>query len=495
MSRPVPAFLVAGTNSGAGKTTVVAGIVGALARRGLVVQPFKVGPDYIDPSYHSRLAGRPCRNLDSWMVPAERMRELYERAVQGADVAVVEGVMGLFDGHPDRAASSSAEVAKLLGLPVVLVMNVESLGQSAGAMAYGYSRLDPALDVAGVVANRVGGSGHAKLVADAIAAATGLPTLGYLPRRDDLGLPERHLGLVPMAEGRIGAEFFSRMVDQVAETVNLDALLKVAGKARNRGSDLSPVPTPKSRQRWPATSGGPGAPVAQREMGRKEGATALPLFPSVPRETRTTIAVARDEAFCFYYEDNLDLLRAWGARLVEFSPLRDEGIPGDVQGLYLGGGFPELYAAELAANRAMHVTLREWHTRGMPIYAECGGLIYLCRTLGDQHGVQHESVGLVPADAYLAGGRLALGYAEVTARFDTPLLAAGDTARGHEFHYSWLDRSLDGPEAAYTVAGREGGHGFREGNLLASYVHLHFASNPVLAPNFVRACARWGGRG
>ena len=457
MPRPVPGIVIAGTSSGVGKTTVATGIVGALRERGFAVQPFKAGPDYIDPSYLSRVCDRPCRNLDSWMVPREALIELYARATAGADVAVVEGVMGLFDGHAGReGAGGSAHVAKLLGLPVILVMDVGKLAQSAAAVAFGYAKLDPELHVVGVIANNDGGAGHLRLVEDAVRDATGLPVVGHLPRRRDLVLAERHLGLVPVAEGRTRDGFFADVVCQARESIDLDAVLRLAAQA-------SP-PTP-------APSG---------------------LFPALPRESVATIAVARDEAFCFYYQDNLDLLEAWGARLVPFSPLDDEALPAGAQGLYVGGGFPELFAARLAANERMLAAVRRAHADGMPIYAECGGLMYLCESVADPDGNRQRLAGLVPTAAVMQGSRLALAYAEVRALRDTPVLAAGETARGHEFHWSSLERPLEAATAPYDLGGgrREG---FQSGSLLASYVHLHFASNPRLAANFVAACAAYGG--
>ncbi len=458
MARRVPGILIAGASSGVGKTTVTTGVVGALRRRGLAVQPFKVGPDYIDPSYLTQVAGRPCRNLDGWMVPPAALAELYVRATAAADVAVVEGVMGLFDGHPGReGAGSSAQVAKLLGLPVLLVVDVGKLGQSAAAVALGYARLDPEVRVVGLVANNVGSPGHLRLVAAAVERATGLPMVGHLPRREELAIPERHLGLIPVAEGRTDESFFAHAVAQVEEAFDLAALLHLAEQA----APLDPVPTG--------------------------------LFPASRRPPVAAIAVAQDEAFCFYYQDNLDLLAAWGAQLLPFSPLRDRSLPVGAQGLYFGGGFPELFAEQLAANGPMRESIRAAHVAGMPIYAECGGLMYLCRSLGDLAGGRHPAVGLVPAEAGMAGSRLTLSYVEARARCQTPLLAVGETARGHEFHRSRVEPSLDGPAAVYDVGdGRR--EGYLDGNLLASYVHLHFASNPCLAPNFVAACAAWGGR-
>ncbi len=451
MSR-IPAIMIAGTHSGVGKTTVVVGLCAALRARGMVVQPFKVGPDYIDPSYHARSSGRPCRNLDSWMIPSSRLLELYERACKGADIAVVEGVMGLFDGKDEAGGGSSAEVAKLLGLPVVLTIQGAALAQSAGALAYGYAKLDPALQVVAVVANGVGSASHRQLIAEAIHRATGLPLLGVLARRPELTLPERRLGLTPVAEGGVSDEFFERLRREVDERFDLDMLLRLAAV-----KELSVQPTS--------------------------------LFPAERIEPRARIAVASDEAFSFHYQDNLDLLAAWGAELVPFRPLHDAALPDGVGGLLLGGGFPELYARQLSENRAMRGAISAFHAAGGVIYAECGGLMYLCQSLTDIQGVRYDGAGLVPARAVSASGRLSLGYAEVQARRPLPCLAEGGRARGHQFHYSRLDRELAPQAAAYSLLPGGEVAGYSDGaNLLASHVHLHFASNAGIAPRLVGAC-------
>ena len=448
--------MIAGAHSGAGKTSVTAGLIGALVSRGLRVQPFKVGPDYIDPTYLTCAAGRPCRNLDSWMVPGAALRELYGRASADADIAVVEGVMGLFDGHPRFAgAGSSAEIAKTLGLPVVLVVDVSHMAQSAAAVAHGYASLDADLRVVGMIANNVGSPGHARLVVDAVEHLAGLPVLGSLARREDLVLPERHLGLIPTDEGRVVDGFFARLTEHVGAGVDLAAVLRLAESAQ---------------------------PMAVEPSG---------LWPGERQPPRVNVAVARDEVFCFYYQDNLDLLAAHGARLLPFSPLHDRAVPEEADGLYLGGGFPELFAEQLAANRSMIESIRRVDAQGLPIYAECGGLMYLCQSLADPEGRRHELVGLLPARAVLRGKRVVVAYAEVRACRQNPLLAAGDAARGHEFHWSSLEEHFPAEQSAYEMEdGRA--EGYQRDNLLASYVHLHFASNPRLAPNFVAACA---GRG
>ncbi|MHB1133694.1 MAG: cobyrinate a,c-diamide synthase [Chloroflexota bacterium] len=453
MARTVPGLLVAGVHSGVGKTSVATGLVRALVSLGRRVQPFKVGPDYIDPTYLTRAAGRPCRNLDSWLVGEDRLRELYGRALAEADLAIVEGVMGLFDGHPrGDGAGSSAAAAKLLGLPVLLVIDAARMAQSAAAVAYGFAHLDPDLCVAGIVANNVGSPSHARLVKEAVEGMVGLPVVGCLPRRADLTLSERHLGLVPSDEGHLDLDFFDRLGAHVAEHVDLEAVLRLAEAAR---------------------------PLAAVQTG---------LWPESTPRVRARIAVARDAAFCFYYQDNLDLLAAYGARLLPFSPLVDASLPEGIDGLYLGGGFPELHAEQLAANHPLLAAVRTAAAAGLPIYAECGGLLYLCQSLADREGREHSMVGLVPARAAMRGRRIALGYAEVRATTDNLLLAAGESARGHEFHWSSLVEPLPPERAAYVLEdGRR--EGYRHGGLLASYVHLHFASNPALAANLVAACA------
>lgn len=451
----VPAVLIAGTASGAGKTTVAAGIMAALHRRSLRVQPFKVGPDYIDPTYHNLACGRQSRNLDSWMVPPPVLGELYARAAASADIVIVEGVMGLFDGRSGRDDSgSSAEVARLLGLPVLLVVDVSKTARSAAAVVTGFLRFDPRVRIVGVIANNVGSPNHLRMVREAIESRAGVPVVGHLPRRAELRIPERHLGLIPAVEGVVGGDFFDRLADQVEKTVDLEGVLCLARQAQSIHASSS-------------------------------------IFPEPHKKPRATIAIARDEAFCFYYQDNLDLLAAWGAELVSFSPLHDRTIPGSARGLYLGGGFPELFAAALAANLPMLASIQEAHADGMPMYAECGGLMYLCQNLVDVEGNHHRLGGLVPNRAVMQGRRSVLGYTEVRARETSVLMRKGQTARGHEFHWSVLGDIPDERDAAYDVL-EDGRHeGYLQGNLLASYIHLHFGSNPALAANFVGSCARW----
>ncbi len=456
----IPRIMIAAPASGSGKSTLATGLMAALARS-QVVQGFKVGPDYIDPMYHTAATGRPSRNLDTWMAPAAVVRASFGRAVAGAEIAVIEGVMGLYDGFDGRSESgSSVEVAKLLETPVILVLDVGKMARSAAAVALGCRAFDPTLNIAGVICNRVASPGHAAMVTDALAAV-GLPVLGCIPKSVALAVPERHLGLHTAVERRAEVEAFLRAAAAlIAAEVDLSRLWEIA-----RSAPALEVPPDL---RTPGVQGSQEAPIR--------------------------IAVARDEAFCFYYQDNLDLLSLAGAEIVFFSPLRDRALPRGACGIYLGGGYPELYAADLAANAALLAELRMAGRTRMPIYAECGGLMYLTQGITDQTGARHPMVGLLPGWTALTD-RLTMGYRVVTAARDSLLLRCGEEVRGHEFHYStWSDWPTDLP-TAYRIAPRQGtteqAEGYAEGNLLASYVHLHFGARPELAERFVLACRQW----
>lgn len=451
MSGKVKAVVIAGATSGAGKTTIATGIIGALVKRGLRVQPFKAGPDYIDPSYHTEVAKRPSRNLDTWMLPYDSVVELFQRASSDADLSLVEGVMGLYDGHSvNDETGSTAELAKVLSLPVLLVLDAYGAARSLAAMAMGYQNFDPELKLAGVIFNNIGSESHYQMCREAVARATGLAILGYLPRRSDLVLPERHLGLVPMAETPAAQDFFSRLAAQAEMTIDLDKMLAIAATA------------------WPLK-------------------TTARLFPERPEPKQVCIAIARDKAFSFYYQDNLDLLEAWGAELLPFSPLTDNALPEGTNGIYIGGGFPEIYSRELSQNRPMLAALKLAGENHIPIYAECGGLMYLGRSMRDISGQEHQMVGLLPVASHLANTNLVLGYRTVRALSDGPLLTNGEELRGHEFHWSRLDHEPQ-QEAAYWVLEQGRREGFHSENVLASYIHLHFASRAGLAQRFVLFC-------
>ncbi len=449
-----PTIVLAATRSGAGKTTIATGVIGALARRGLRVQPFKCGPDYIDPSYHKLACGIPSRNIDTWMLPHNAALELFGRAAKPAQIAVVEGVMGLYDGHANLTEqASTAEVAKLLNAPVILIANAARVARSVAAEVLGFQRFDPDVNIAGVILNGIGSPRHLDFCKPPIEQATGIPVLGYLPRRDDLQAPERHLGLVPVVEGPLARGWLDALIAQTEQTIDIDALIAIAARAQT-----------------------PAAPPA--------------LFPAEPIPPKARIAIAQDKAFNFYYQDALDLLQAWGADIIPFSPLADAALPPDIGGIYIGGGFPEIYAAELAANRPMLQAVRAAHARGVQIYAECGGLMYLAQSLTDFDGETYPMAALLPVATSMSGGRLTLGYREIQALSEGPLLGKEDTARGHEFHYSIANAPPSRAQAAYAVLTQNSRiEGFRAPNLWASYIHLHFAANPAIAPRFVAACA------
>jgi cobyrinic acid a,c-diamide synthase len=446
-------LVVAGVASGVGKTTLTLGLIGALRRRGLSVQPFKVGPDYIDPSQHTQVAGRESRNLDSWQVPEASLRALFGRAARGADVALVEGVMGLFDGRTGGGEiGSTAHVAKILGLPVLLVVDAARAARSVAAAVVGCRTIDPDVNIVGVVLNNVAGERHAEIGREAIESLAGVPMLGWLPRNADLRQEERYLGLVPSAERRLPPSLVQRTAALVEKHIDVATLIRLA-------------------ETRPADD------------------TTSDLFPRSSVPTRARIAVAQDEAFSFYYQDSLDLLEAWGAEIVPFSPLRDMALPSGVGGVYLGGGFPELFAIDLSANGPMLASIREAARVGLPVYAECGGLMYLQDALIDADGRRHRMAGIVPGESTLDGKRLTLGYREVRARRATALAATGQVLRGHEFHWS-VAREPARETAAYDfLDGTARVEGYVSDNVLASYVHLHFASDAALAPRLVEACS------
>ena len=469
----IPRLVIGGTHSGVGKTTITAGLIRALRNLGLVVQPFKAGPDYIDPTYLTLAAGtgshdcttrlgdaasRVCRNLDTWMVPPERVAALFAQAAGDADIAVIEGVMGLYDGFGyDDDAGSTARLARLLRAPTILVLDASHLARSAAALALGYAQFDPELSLGGFIVNRVGSSSHGQGVASAVERAIGLPVLGWLPRDSGLEIPERHLGLVPTAERGQWHEFVEAAADQIGRHVDLDRLQSLA----------------RSAPSLTATS-----VIARR-----------PMMGPGPR-----IAVARDEAFSFTYQDNLNLLSAAGAELVFFSPLRDRDLPSQTVGVILGGGFPEIFAEQLANNAGMQQSLRQAHALGVPIYAECGGLMFLTEAIVDPDGREYPMVGLLPGRSVMTT-RLTMGYRLARAVGESWFLRQGESVRAHEFHYAlWEDRPAGLPPAYRLCSPRGGGQcrfeGACVGNLWASYVHVHFASKPELAVRFVEACQR-----
>lgn len=447
--RPLsPRFVVAGTHSGVGKTTVATGLLAALRQAGHGCAAAKVGPDFIDPGYHALASGRPPRNLDAWICGAGAIGPLAARAAKGAEILVVEGVMGLFDGAVDGGPSSTADVAKLLDAPVVLVVDAAAMSGSVAALVSGYAGFDPGVRVAGVVLNRVGSDGHETLLREALAPV-GVPVLGALRRDDRLVWRDRHLGLVPVAEQ---AGEVSRALDVLAtavtEHVDLEAVARLAATAPSQR--VADVPLP--------------ARVVPADR------------PPVP------VAVAAGEAFTFTYTDTLDALRAAGIEPVPFDPVRDEALPPNVAGVIAGGGFPEVYAEALAANGPLLAQVRRVAEAGLPIWAECGGLLWLCQSLDDL-----PMAGVVPARGQMEE-RLTLGYREAVALGPNPVVPVGEKLSGHEFHYSTIEPAGDALELRSRWGVRT--DGFATPNLLATYLHIHPGGDPGPIEHFARTCTR-----
>jgi cobyrinic acid a,c-diamide synthase len=444
-----PRIVVAGTHSGVGKTTVASGLMTALARKDLRVAPFKVGPDFIDPSYHALATGRPGRNLDAFLSGPELVAPLFAHGSEGADIAVIEGVMGLFDGKGGSGEyASTAHVAKLLAAPVLLVVDASAMARSAAAIVHGYATFDPELNLAGVILNRVGSPTHERMLRKALEPL-GIPVLGVLRREETVRTPDRHLGLVPVAERRNEAR----------------ATLDAAGEVITRSCDLEGIvhlarsAAPLNAEPWNPQAPDPGPPVR--------------------------IAVAAGPSFSFLYEENLELLRGSAVEVSFFDPTSDEDLPEDTDALYLGGGFPETYAEMLAANELLKKRVRRFAEEGRPVIAECGGLLYLVRELDG-----HPMCGVLDVKARMTD-RLTLGYREARALTDSPLVGEGTLVRGHEFHYSVVEPGA-GERPAWELVGR-GKEGFVSGSVHASYLHIHWAATPELPRKLVRATSRSAG--
>jgi cobyrinic acid a,c-diamide synthase len=447
-------FVIAGTGTGVGKTTVTAALLAALRARGLTVQPFKCGPDYIDPAHHSALAGRPSYNLDTWMMPAETNRRIFRNAMHMTDVAVVEGVMGLFDGvNGTSDEGSTAEIAKLLGLPVVLVVDASSVARSVAALVMGFRDFDPQLRIAGVILNGAAGPLHVKLLRESIAPI-GVPVLGWFPRLPELALRERHLGLVTAGERTWNSEQVSQLAGAAEAHIEIDRLLA--------SCDIFAGEVPETV-----------------------------LAEKFREQTPVLIGVAKDRAFSFYYESSLDALRAAGAELVEVSPLSDTSLPSSLDGLYLGGGYPEVYAEELSRNHGFLESLREFVSSCRPVYAECGGLMYLAEELKTLDGCNHRLASVLPLSIEMLDRLEGFGYTEVELLEDSLVGTRGARLRGHSFHYSHVTR--EGAinrryRTRRSLGNSEEREGFSAGNVLASYIHLSFAANPEAAEQFVQHC-------
>ena len=459
--RLVPRIVIAAPASGAGKTTIAAGLMAAFRRRGLAVQPFKAGPDYIDPTFHALAAGRPSVNLDTWLLSAPTILERFDRYSRGGDLAVIEGVMGVFDGLGGRTEiGSTAHLAKMLDAPVLLVVDARASARSAVIPVLGCLAYDRDVRWGGVLLNGIAGTSHYMWARDAIARACRLPVFGYLPHDPGLTLPERHLGLIPAVGARAGKQAQSRRVLQTASRLlernaNLDLILRIA---------------------------------------RRAPPLAFPSFVGaglLPRPIR--IGLAKDECFHFYYEDNLDLLRRMGAELVPFSPLRSSRLPERLGGIYIGGGFPEMAPARLSHNQSLIRDLRAAAKSGMPIYGECGGMMYLTEKLTDPDGRSHAMAGILPGRTRMTKRLAALGYITARARQDSILARRGESSRGHVFHWSEWEPSRRHARFAFTLekGNRTMPDGLVNGQTLGGYAHFDFGSRPGWAERFVESCRRF----
>jgi len=475
-------IIITGTHSGCGKTTVTLGILAALKKKGLKVQSFKTGPDFIDGGLHKLITGRTARNLDLWMCGEDYVTDCFQKFSEDADVSVVEGVMGLYDGK-----FSTAHLASALDLPVLLVVDAYGMAESAGAVVKGFTeysgeagkresvevtsglpnfrtsqlpRFRASALISGVIFNRVASENHFKRLKDSVQD---VPVLGYLPRDLDFEIPHRHLGLTVAEEEPVTAENIDKLADTVLKYVDVNEIV------------------------WKCESG---------EAGKRGSTEEQRLLPGL-RTSTLKVAVAYDRAFCFYYEDNFDLLREAGVQVLLFSPLTDKKIPDDTDAIYIGGGYPELYAKQLSENRSMLESVRSWADEGKPVYAECGGFMYLTEGIYDFNNVFYSMVGTFPLKTKMTNGRVKLGYREVTLKHDSILGEKGALLRGHEFHYSEINSGEAGKRESgkaasaliYSLKDSSGkglpdeGHQVR--NTLGSYIHIHFGSNSAIAENFI----------
>jgi cobyrinic acid a,c-diamide synthase len=451
-------LVVAGVASGVGKTTIATGLMAALTAQGLRVQGYKVGPDYIDPTYHRAVTGRASYNLDTWLSSSALVRQRFEIGMRNADIAIIEGVMGLFDGRKQTLGiASTAEVAKLLNAPVLLVLDASHMGQSAAAILHGFQHLDPQINLAGVIVNKVASADHEATIRLAITEWTGIPILGVLRRDTLLTLPSRHLGLVPVAETSVEVQELGAILQR---SVDLDGIMRLASTV----GVLPPLSSDTSKDE-----------------------TTAPLSSSNAQRVR--VGLALDNAFSFYYPETLETFTKLGVEVVPFSPLTDRNLPNDLDLLYFGGGFPEVFAAQLADNHPMLASVRSAAQRGILIYAECGGYMYLGKQCIDANHTSHNLVGVLPYTFQMGTKRAQLGYREITLLRDTIIGCAGTRLRGHEFHWSHIVEPLLEEHAPYQI--EESGQareGYATETILASYIHIPLAANPQVMGELIQRC-------
>lgn len=444
-------FVLAGTGSGVGKTTFTIGIMRALMKRGLTVQGFKCGPDYIDPTYHTAVTKRSSRNIDSFMMTEDVVRTIVARNSTDSDVSIIEGVMGFYDGKsPLSNEGSAAHISAITSSPVILIVNAASMARSVAAIVKGFQQLDENANIVGVIANQLGSKSHFEIIKTAIEHECNVPVLGYLQKGAVPALPSRHLGLVPAIERGELDPYFDELADAIEATVDLDLLLQITKAAELKQTSK--------------------------------------IFESQDHTQEIHLAVAKDAAFNFYYEENFELLKANGAKLHFFSPLENEPVPEQAQGLYIGGGFPEEFAEKLAHNEQAKNSIKQAIEKGIPTLAECGGFMYLTEEIFNREGNGYKMLGVIPGIVRMQDKLAALGYREITGVEDNFLIGEQELAKGHEFHYSVYEGNHKTP--AYFTRGRFGAkkEGYSQGNLVAGYTHFHFASNPQLVKNWLAAC-------
>ena len=455
----IPRVVIASPHSGAGKTTVAVGLMNTFTMTGLRVQPFKVGPDFIDPSYHTAATGVYSKNLDTWLTSPEAVLEIFLKSSRTCDLAIIEGVMGLFDGSSSDDSASTAEISRILNAPVILVVDVSKMAGSSAALVHGFKTFDQRLKVEGVILNHVKSQKHLDLTKQAIENRGGVRVVGALPSSADMSVPSRHLGLIPARERKDLADFWIRLQGVIKQYLDLGQILQIARGADEIGFDYQ----------------------EDRQM--------------VEAQNRPRIGVAYDEAFNFYYRDNIEQLETNGAQIVFFSPIHDSRLPSNLDGLFLGGGFPEAFAKQLEENESMRKSVKDAVLDEMPTYAECGGLMYFVDSIQDLEKNPHRMLGVLSGRASMGGKLESLNYSIAEVVRKNLLTDVGFTLRGHEFHYSKIEDVSDDAQFAYEMKKGKGITQLRDGwmqhNLLASYMHIHFAYSSQLAKNLVEACRRY----
>lgn len=452
MKKNYPRLIIAATQSGSGKTAIVSGILAALKNRGLNVQAYKVGPDYIDPGFHEIASGKPSHNLDSWLVGKEKLADIFLSTFGNSDLAIIEGVMGLYDGGKG-GVSSTAEISKILNAPIVLIIDAKSMGTSAAAVALGFREFDKSINFAGVILNRIGSDSHKKIICDALEKIN-IKCFGAIKRDENFFLPERHLGLVPTAENN-----FSQVIEKISlaveNQIDLDELINLAKNSA--------------------------------ELEEK-------IFPLRITHCALRIAIAKDAAFNFYYEESLQELKNFGAEIIFFSPLKDETLPKNICGLILGGGFPEIFAGELHENKKMRESIRTAASEGLPIFAECGGYMYLMKSIKNFDGEIFEMCGVIPNRAEMTKKLQTVGYVEASLTKNCIMGRVNDKIYAHEFHFSVEEKNLSEKKIFDCEKLRTGEKyfaGYFDKNVFASYLHIHFVGCPSAAENFIAACKKF----